>query len=184
MNKWTPETQASKATEFQTPLNVARYMAAMIPKNTRTLLEPTPGIGNLVTASLEHFAEMKIGVDITTPEDFYLMEPKRFNCVIMNPPFSSLSANLTHAPVGIKGMVVGYDILDRCMEMSEHVIALMPWFTIIDSDLRLRKLKSFGLKSVTALPRKTFNYARIQTCVIELDWNYRGETIFKTLPTE
>lgn len=48
-------------------------------------------------------------------------------------------------------------------EMSDNIIALMPWFTISDSDVRIRKLMDFGLKSLTLLHRKTFQYARIQT---------------------
>jgi len=66
------------------------------------------------------------------------------------------------------------------MKKSNNVIALMPWFTISDSDVRLRFLKNYGLKSLTALPRKTFQYARIQTVIIELQKGYDKETIFKT----
>jgi hypothetical protein len=65
------------------------------------------------------------------------------------------------------------------MKMSDNVIALMPWFTISDSDVRLRTLKGFGIKSLTALPRKTFDYVRIQTVVIELQKGYKDSTIFK-----
>jgi hypothetical protein len=54
----------------------------------------------------------------------------------------------------------------------------MPWFTISDSDVRLRALKRYGLKSVTALPRKTFEYVRIQTVVLQLEKGYRGDTTF------
>lgn len=66
------------------------------------------------------------------------------------------------------------------MEMSDNVIALMPWYTISDSDVRMRYLKDYGIKSLTALPRKTFQYARIQTVIIELEKGYRAETIFRT----
>ncbi len=79
----------------------------------------------------------------------------------------------------IKGMRLGYHILLECMQMSDNIIALMPWFTISDSDVRLRYLKDFGLKSITALPRKTFQYARIQTMVIELHKGWSGPTEFK-----
>lgn len=76
-------------------------------------------------------------------------------------------------------MKIGYQILLDCMEMSDHVIALMPWFTLSDSDVRLRALKSYGMKSITALPRKTFEYARIQTVVIELEKGYQYPTEFR-----
>ena len=78
-------------------------------------------------------------------------------------------------------MRLGYYILTECMKQSDNVIALMPWFTISDSDVRLRTLKEYGLKSLTALPRKTFQYARIQTVIIELNKGYKKDTIFRTL---
>jgi hypothetical protein len=76
-------------------------------------------------------------------------------------------------------MRLGYHILTECMNMSDNVIALMPWFTLSDSDVRLRSLKKYGLKSITALPRKTFEYVRIQTVIIELERGYEKETLFK-----
>ncbi|MNL79039.1 hypothetical protein D3C87_2055590 [compost metagenome] len=66
------------------------------------------------------------------------------------------------------------------MKKSDNIIALMPWYTISDSDVRMRFLKDFGIKSLTALPRKTFQYARIQTVIIELEKGYTDETIFRT----
>ncbi len=98
----------------------------------------------------------------------------------MNPPFSSKSAFGLPAELDKTGMRIGYHILKECMEMSDNVIALMPWFTLVDSDVRMRELKAWGIKSITALPRKTFQYARIQTCVLELDKNFKGDAIFKT----
>lgn len=165
--------------QFQTPDEVCDYMVNMVPKKSKTILEPTQGMGNLVRA-----LERRNFKNIITPKDFFLFDTDiRVDTVILNPPFSSNSANLENAPAGVnlKGMRVGYYILEECLKMSDNVIALMPWFTISDSDVRLRMLKDFGLKSLTALPRKTFDYARIQTVVIELEKGYSGETIFKTL---
>jgi len=160
---------------FQTPVPVCEYMANMVPSGTRTVLEPTPGIGNLVKA-LE-----KRQFDVLAPNDFFLLDKRSFARIVMNPPFSHKSAFLDNAPVDLphSGMAVGYHILNECMQMSDVVIALMPWFTISSSDKRLRTLKKFGLKSLTALPRKTFQYARIQTVVMELNKGYKGETVFK-----
>lgn len=161
-------------TNFQTPQHICKYMANMVPEGTRTILEPTPGIGNLVDELLWY--------ELTLPKDFFLLEKKRFDCVVMNPPFSSKSAFIENAPANaeIKGMKLGYYILKECMEMSNNVIALMPWYTISDSDVRMRYLKSFGIKSLTPLPRKTFQYARIQTVIIELEKGYQSETKFYT----
>ena len=99
----------------------------------------------------------------------------------MNPPFSSKYAFGIPDGLEDKGMRLGYFMLQECMEKSNHVIALMPWFTISDSDVRLRALIDYGLRSITALPRKTFNYIRVQTMVLELERGYKGITEFKTM---
>lgn len=161
---------------YQTPPEVARYMVDLIDAKEIDVLEPTPGIGNIVSELNNK------GFNVTAPDDFFLLNKKeKFDCIIMNPPFSSKSANMANAPKlnALNGMKVGYYILTECMKMSNHVIALMPWFTISDSDVRLRHLKNYGLKSITALPRKTFNYLRIQTVVIELKKGFKGKCEFK-----
>lgn len=160
---------------FQTPPQVCRYMASLVPEGTRTVLEPTPGLGNLVKA-LKNY-------EVTAPEDYFLLDASlRFDCVVMNPPFSSRWGFLQNAPNELKaaGMRLGYQILLQCMEKSDNVIALMPWFTISDSDVRLRRFKKYGLKSITGLPRKTFAYTRIQTIVLELHKGWEDPTLFHT----
>lgn len=99
----------------------------------------------------------------------------------MNPPFSAKYARIENATIDLSkyGMRLGYHFLTECMKKSDNIIALMPWFTISDSDVRLRFLKNYGLKSLTALPRKTWQYARIQTVVIELVKGWHQETEFK-----
>lgn len=158
--------------DFQTPPEVCKYMASMIPVDAKTVLEPTPGIGNIV-AQLASY-------EVTAPADYFKLDKKqRFDCVVMNPPFSSKSAFSVPEHLNKFGMRLGYHILAECMQMSDNVIALMPWFTLSDSDVRLRAIKKYGLKSLTALPRKTFEYVRIQTVVIELQKGYKGETAFR-----
>jgi type I restriction-modification system DNA methylase subunit len=170
--------------DFQTPPNIAKYMANMIPINSRTFLEPTPGKGNLVTA-IRQRAEQFSGamIQITEPDNFFSIKSTKFDCIIMNPPFSLKSAYGVPDNLNLEGMKLGYYIFNQCLKMSDNIIALMTWFVLTDSDVRLRYLKNFGLKSITALPRKTFEYSRIQTCILELDHNYRGETIFRVYDT-
>lgn len=158
--------------DFQTPPNVCKYMVSLIPAGARTVLEPTPGIGNLVA--------QLAGYEVTAPSDYFNLDKnQRFDCVVMNPPFSSKSAFGVPEHLNKAGMRLGYHILTECMNLSDNVIALMPWFTLSDSDVRLKALKKYGMKSLTALPRKTFEYVRIQTVVIELRKGYKGETAFK-----
>jgi len=160
---------------FQTPLPVVDYMVGLIPAGAKTVLEPSPGLGNIVSRLSDY--------EVIAADDFFLLDKsKRYDSIVMNPPFSSKSGFIDNAPpeVNAKGMRLGYYFLLECMKMSDNVIALMPWFTLLDSDVRMKALKSYGLVSLTALPRKTFQYARIQTCILELQKGFEGETIFRT----
>lgn len=157
--------------EFQTPPAVAEYMRSLIPDGVVTILEPTPGEGNILN--------MLTDFEVTAPDNFFSLDPSRFDCIIMNPPFSMKYAFGVPDHIEANGLRLGYHILLECMKMSDRVIALMPLFTISDSDVRLRYLKQFGIKSITILPRKTFKYVRIQTAVFELVKGWQEETIFK-----
>lgn len=159
--------------QFQTPPEVCRYMVSMIPIGVNTVLEPTPGKGNIVRELA--------GYQVTAPEDYFLLDKsERFDATVMNPPFSTKFAILDNAPKSFceKGMRFGYQFLLDCCRRSDIVIALMPWFTLSDSDVRLRHLKRHGIKSITSLPRKTFEYVRIQTCILVLIKGYNGPTEF------
>jgi len=164
-------TKFELGSEFQTPPDVCKYMASLVPAGSKRLLEPTRGDGNLVRELNDY--------EVTAPDNFFKLDPQRFDCVVMNPPFSMKYAFGVPENVDLKGLRLGYYILQECMKMSDNVIALMPLFTISDSDVRLRYLKIFGIKSITILPRKTFKYVRIQTAVFDLVKGWQEETIFR-----
>lgn len=145
--------------DFQTPDNVAEYMAAFIPEGAGTILEPHPGIGNLVKAA------SKKGTVIAPDRYENIPKNSRFDWVIMNPPFTP--------------MILGYNCLFEVMQMSDNIIALLPWLVLLNSKQRTKEIKSFGLKSITAIPRSSFPGARVQCCILELRKGYKGETIFK-----
>ena len=73
-------------------------------------------------------------------------------------------------------MKEGYEILNVCMEMSNTIIALMPWLTIINSERRTKKILDFGLHSVTHLPRTAFPGSRVQTCILDMQRGVSGDT--------
>ncbi len=149
---------------FQTPKYICEYMASMVPDNCGTILEPTPGKGNLLSV-------IKNKGIVTAPDDFYKMEHKqRFDYIVMNPPFTP--------------MAQGYKILYSCMDMSDNIIALMPYLCIINGAKRTEDIMNFGLKSITHLPRSVFNGSRVQTCILEMRKYYRGPTEFKLLPNK
>jgi len=141
--------------DFQTHPIVCKYMVDLLPVGVVTVLEPTPGIGNLVNALS--------GYRVTVPLDFFDVSGC-YDAVVMNPPFSPMD--------------IGYQILDKTMGMSDIIIALMPWLTLINSKKRTHDIKSYGLKSVSHLPRDVFKGSRVQTCVLEMARGYAGSTAF------
>jgi hypothetical protein len=144
--------------DFQTRPRECRLMAAMLPSGVETVLEPTPGQGNLVKALEEE------GYHVIAPKDFWSVSG-RFDAVVMNPPFSP--------------MAQGYEILFAVMEMSDVIIALMPWLTLINAKGRTQIIRQFGLRAVTHLPRDAFPGSRVQTCILYLHKGYQGETILQ-----
>lgn len=143
---------------FQTPDWICEEMVKMIPPHVITVLEPTPGCGNLVKALN--------GYIVTAPENFCIVGGK-FDAIVMNPPFSP--------------MMQGYRILFRCMEMTDNIIALMPWLTIINSEKRTRAIMEFGLKSIIHLPRNVFRGARVQCCILNMQRYFNKYTEFKCI---
>lgn len=146
--------------DFQTLPVIAQYMVSMLPTHVITVLEPTPGDGNIVAELREH------GFEITAPEDYFLLGSQKFDAVVMNPPFSAKDTVLTNCTKPLKGMAVSWEILTQCMLRSDVVIALVPWYVVINSDKRLKFLQQFGLISITSLPRKAFPGVRVQTCIL------------------
>jgi hypothetical protein len=139
--------------DFQTQLWVCNLMKDMVPKEYKTVLEPTPGEGNLVKALESN------GFIVTAPKDFWEISGF-YDAVIMNPPFTP--------------MALGYKILYSTMEMTNHVIALLPWLTIINSERRTKDILDYGLKSITHLPRNAFPGSRVQTCILDMPKGYKG----------
>ncbi len=133
-------------------------MSSFLPDSAGEILEPTKGAGNLVKALI------KKGNVIAPDVDFFKMEPRRFDWIVMNPPFSPMKK--------------GYRILYKCMEMSDNIVALMPWLTMINGDKRTKDIMNFGLVSITHLPRSVFKGARVQTCILLLKNGYCGKTEF------
>jgi len=143
--------------DFQTPYYICDYMAGILPSNCKNILEPTPGQGNLVKAL------KKYDLNVTASEDFWKVEG-RFDAIVMNPPFTPMDT--------------GYKILYKCMEMSDVIIALMPWLTMINSEKRTKLIMDYGLVSITHLPRNVFKGSRVQTCILNMQKGYKDETMF------
>ena len=81
-------------------------------------------------------------------------------------------------------MKMGYDILFECMKISDNIIALMPWLTLINSQKRTKKLLDFGIKNIIHLPRNAFPGSRVQTCIIIFEKNIKQDIIIKFIEKE
>jgi len=138
-------------------------MVSLLPNKVRWVLEPTPGEGNLVAALMDH------GFAVFAPSKFEDARG-RYDAICMNPPFSPMKR--------------GYDILYQCMEMSNSIIALMPWLALINSQKRTARIIEWGLVSVTHLPRSVFPGARVQCCILEMHKGYKGEIRFHFYPSQ
>ena len=148
--------------DFQTPEWVCDIMAKMISELVtfpETILEPTPGSGNLVKAIDRRYPSSII----YTPSDFYQFD-KKVDIVVGNPPFTP--------------MAKGYEILERCFELSDNIIFLMPWLALINSEKRTQLYKKKGLKKVMHLPRKAFPGSRVQTCIMQFQVEYHDTITF------
>lgn len=139
---------------YQSPQWACDLMVSMLPKGVKTVFEPTPGKGRLVKT-----LQAK-GYEVVTYERFEDSDPfLRVDAVVMNPPFKKS---------------IEHKFLMDAMRLAPVIIALLPWFTLINSDSRTKELMEWGLKSVTHLPRRTFPRIRVQPCIIYMEEGYRG----------
>lgn len=160
---------------FQTPPDVAATMMRMVGFTPRTVLEPSSGIGNLVSAAKTAFPDAEItsvesdaeycreqrrrGFDVTCADFFSFDEPDtKYDLVVANPP---------HSP-----MLVGYGMMDRLAAFSCRIVVIMPWLWMINSQSRHERWRPH-LRGVTHLPRNTFPGARIQTAIFDVDLSRR-----------
>lgn len=145
---------------FQTPPSVCDHMVSLVVGSGLKILEPSPGAGNLASA-IE-----KKGHRVFSPDgDFWKMRHDiRYDCIVMNPPFTPMQE--------------GYAFLYEAMNLSDNIIALLPWLVLINSERRIRDIMAFGLKSVTTLPRSVFKGSRVQCCILQMQKGYTGTTLF------
>lgn len=131
----------------------------------RSVLEPTPGLGNLVGALNDIGSFSVYGPSGDFWDSWGKDESKRrFDYVVMNPPFTPYQEMDR--------------FINRSMDLSDIIIALLP-VNVLTSHKRLTKFQSFGLVSITMLSRNTF-YNKVAVCIIKLEKGFKGQTIFKS----
>jgi hypothetical protein len=153
----------NKPMPFQTLNPVCDYMVSLIQGNPQTMLEPTPGAGNLVKALKNRYPDSVI----SAPQQFwdFANEEMVFDAVVMNPPFTP--------------MIEAMWYLEKCMCLTDQIICLLPWLLLINSSKRFEEIKKWGLVSITHLPRKAFPNSRVQCCILYLRKGWPQDTIIK-----
>ncbi len=156
------ENKMHNSLDFQTPEWVCEIMVDLIQGQPETILEPTPGAGNLVKAIGKRFSSV-----IYMPARFEEFNKERVDCIVANPPFSPMSE--------------GYRLLENLFDRSDNIIIiLMPWLAIINSEKRTKSYVGRGLKYIVHLPRNAFKGSRVQTCILVFEKGFQGDIIFKT----
>ena len=147
--------------DFQTPIWVCEIMVGLVKGYPKTILEPTPGAGNLVNVIKTKFPNSTI----YAPDRFETLGDIHVDYIIANPPFTPTKES--------------YIWMSKFFESSNNIIVLMPWWSIINSQKRTKEYVNWGLKRIIHLPRKAFPGIRVQTCVLVFQRGYRGDIIFK-----
>lgn len=155
--------------DFQTPSTVCDYMVSLLKYGDyHTILEPTPGQGNLVKAIRNKFPHAAISL----PDDFWkLPSSSRYDCAVMNPPFTP--------------MTQGYAYLEAIMNMTDRIVALLPWVLLLNSHKRMNEVyRNYGLISITYLPRSVFPGSRVQCCILYMSKGWKHDTVFRMFDPE
>jgi len=122
-----PMTQGH-ADDFQTPKE-ALYPLIPYLKKDWILWECGCGNGNLVKALKELNYEV-IGTDIITGHDFLTWQPKKYDCIITNPPYS-----------------IKQKFLQRCYKLKKPFALLLP-LTTFETQKRQSFFKQYGIQVV------------------------------------
>lgn len=121
---------------FQTPLGTFDNVLQYVPKDY-IIWEPACGKGNIVKDLTQHGYKV-IGTDIEDEYDFFTYQPKQFDIVITNPPYS------------IKDKWI-----KRCYELNKPFILLLP-LTALEGIKRQELYRQYGVSVM--LFNKRINY--------------------------
>lgn len=114
--------------DFQTPKE-ALYPLVPYLKKDWVIWECAKGTGNLVN-ELEGFGFKCIGTDILTGHDFLTWQPKQYDCIVTNPPYS-----------------IKEKFLERCYQLKKPFALLLP-LTTFDGKKRQMLFKKYGVQVI------------------------------------
>jgi hypothetical protein len=78
----------------------------------------------------------------------------------MNPPFGKVGGGTLQRSE--------WEITKALMTRPVPIVALVPWFMLVNSSNRFRMLTEYGMDLVVNMPRNIFPRVRVQTCVVRL----------------
>lgn len=175
-----------------TPENVAKLLAAHAPKSVKSILDPSAGSGILVRSFLENKGVSRvecIDIDPKAVSDldrnfghnkvFFSLNAdflewsspegqgyrKRYDCIIMNPPFGGSKQRLVPIEVGGKLIYVPIETAFvyrslRLLKPGGRILAILPASVISGQGsewLRKILLKAGAIRLVHELPHRTFS---------------------------
>lgn len=114
--------------DFQTPKE-ALYPLLPYLKKEWTIWECATGKGNIENI-LKKFGYTVIGTDILTQNDFLRWQPKKFDCIITNPPYSLKD-----------------EFLERCYKLKKPFALLLP-LTTFEGKKRQELFKKYGIQVI------------------------------------
>ena len=128
-----PPLKQGMSNDFQTPPIALNPLFPYLEKSWR-IWECAMGKGNLVDGLQEKNFDV-VGSDILSEQDFLIWEPKKFDCIITNPPFS-----------------LKQEFLERCYSFKKPFALLLP-LTTFETEKRQKLFKKYGLE-VIFLPKR------------------------------
>jgi len=128
MTRSKPPLKQGNSNDFQTPPNALDPLIPFLNKDW-TIWECACGKGNLVNSFKKRGFDI-IGTDIIQGYDFLKYEPKEYDCIITNPPFS-----------------VKQQFLERAYKIGKPFALLLP-LTTFETPKRQALFKKYGLQVI------------------------------------
>jgi len=131
-----PPLKQGMTNDFQTPPEALNPLLPYLKKDW-LIWECACGKGNLVEG-LNERGFLTIGTDILSGYDFLKWQPKKFDCIITNPPFS-----------------LKQEFLERCYCLKKPFALLLP-LTTFETQKRQKLFKKYGLEVIFLSKRINF----------------------------
>ena len=123
-----PPMKTNYSNDFQTPPEALYPLLPYLKKNW-IIWECACGKGNLSKYLIQKGYRV-IASDILTGNDFLTWQPKEFDCIVTNPPFS-----------------LKQEFLERCYELGKPFALLLP-ITTFETAKRQRLFKKYGVQVI------------------------------------